>query len=207
MISAMCARVMVIVPTDALRTQIALKFFSLGILKDPHSVLLVANVLRPVVGTLEKRPTAIEKVDELFRRCNVIVTTSALAGKCSHEVQVRMAELCTHLFIDEAHHAAAPTWQAFKSVFKEQKRHILQFTATPFREDGEPLDGEIVYVYPMRQAQREGYFRAIRFSSVYSFNGARADRDIAVKVIEELNADVTGLHVAMARVSTQIRVQ
>ncbi len=205
MISAMCKRVMVIVPTDALRTQIAWKFFSLGILKDPRSMLLAASVLRPVVGTLEKRPITVEEVDELFRQCNVIVTTSALAGKCSDEVQVRMAELCTHLFIDEAHHTAAPTWHAFKSVFKAQKRHILQFTATPFREDGAPLDGEIVYVYPMRQAQREGYFRAIRFSSVYSFNDTRADRDIAAKVIEELKADATGLHVAMARVSTQVR--
>lgn len=205
MISAQCTRVMVIVPTDALRTQIASKFFSLGLLKDPRSVLLAENVLRPVVGTLEKRPTTVEEVDELFRRCNVIVTTSALAGRCSDEVQTRMAELCSHLFIDEAHHAEAPTWRAFKSVFKAQKRHVLQFTATPFREDGVPLDGEIVYVYPMRQAQLEGYFRPIRFSSVYSFNGARADRDIAAKVIEELRADATGLHVAMARVSTQLR--
>jgi hypothetical protein len=101
MISSQCTRVMVIVPTDALRTQIASKFFSLGLLKDPRSVLLAANVLRPVVGTLEKRPTTVEEVDELFRRCNVIVTTSALAGRCSDEVQTRMAELCSHLFIDE----------------------------------------------------------------------------------------------------------
>lgn len=205
MISARCTRVMVIVPTDALRAQIAAKFFTLGILKDPRSVLLAASALRPVVGTLESRPKTVDEVDELFSRCNVIVTTSMLAGKCSHEVQERMADLCTHLFIDEAHHAEAPTWHAFKAVFKAQKRHVLQFTATPFREDGVPLDGEIVYVYPMRQAQREGYFRAIRFSSVYSFNSARADRDIAVKVIEELKADATGLHVAMARVATQLR--
>ena len=82
---------------------------------------------------------------------------------------------------------------------------ILQFTATPFREDGKPLDGKIIYVYPMRQAQSEGYFRPIRFSSVYAFNSARADRDIAEKVIEELHADTTGLHIAMARVSTQAR--
>ncbi len=129
---------MVIVPTDTLRTQVGLKFFSLGILKDPRSVLLAANVLRPVVGTIEKQPTTIEEVNELFRRCNVIVTTSALAGKCSQEVQTRMVERCSHLFIDEAHHAAAPTWHAFKSNFKAQKRHILQFTATPFREDGAP---------------------------------------------------------------------
>jgi len=205
MISARCTRIMVIVPTDALRTQIALKFRTLGILKDARSVLLKAGVMRPVVGTLEKRPTSVEEVGELFRRCNVIVSTSILAAKCSDEVQARMAEACTHLFIDEAHHAEAPTWHALKSVFKAQKRQVLQFTATPFREDGVPLDGEIIYVYPMRQAQREGYFRPIRFSSVYAFNSARADRDIAAKVIEELKADATGLHVAMARVSTQIR--
>lgn len=205
MVSARCTRIMVIVPTDALRTQVAAKFFTLGILKDPRSVLLAAGVLRPIVGILERRPTASEEIDELFKQCNVVVTTSALAGTCSDEVQTRMAELCTHLFIDEAHHAEAPTWHAFKSVFKAQSRHVLQFTATPFREDGVPLDGEIVFVYPMRQAQREGYFREIRFSSVYAFNSARADRDIAAKVIEELKADKTGLHVAMARVSTQVR--
>ena len=205
LISARCTRVMVVVPTDALRTQLALKFYSLGILKDPRSVLLGAGVLRPIVGILERRPTAVGEVEDLFKRCNVVVTTSALAGGCSDEVQARMAEVCTHLFIDEAHHAEAPTWKEFKKVFKAHKRPILQFTATPFREDGVPLDGEIIYVYPMRQAQRDGYFRQIRFSSVYSFNNARADRDIAAKVVEELRADATGLHVAMARVSSQIR--
>lgn len=204
LVSARCTRVLVLVPTDALRMQIAQKFFSMGILKDPRATLLQPGVLRPVVGMLVKKPSTPEEVDEFFRQCNVVVTTSALAGKCSPEVQERMAELCSHLFIDEAHHAEAATWKRFKSHFKG-KRLILQFTATPFREDGQPLDGKIIYVYPMRQAQSEGYFKPIRFSSVYAFNSARADREIAEKVIEELHADVTGLHVAMARVSTHAR--
>lgn len=204
LVSASCVRVLVLVPTDALRTQIALKFFTLGILKDPRASLLQPGVVRPVVGMLTKKPATPEEVDEFFRQCNVIVTTSALAGRCSPEVQARMAELCSHLFIDEAHHAEAATWKRFKSHFKGQSL-ILQFTATPFREDGQPLDGKIIYVYPMRQAQSEGYFKPIRFSSVYAFNSARADRDIAEKAIEELHADTTGLHVAMARVSTQAR--
>lgn len=204
LVSARCARVLVLVPTDALRTQIAQKFFSLGILKDPRATLLQPGVVRPVVGMLVKKPATPEEVDEFFRQCNVVVTTSALAGRCSPEVQERMAEMCSHLFIDEAHHAEAATWKRFKSHFKG-KRLILQFTATPFREDGQPLDGKIIYVYPMRQAQSEGYFKPIRFSSVYAFNSARADRDIAEKVIDELHADATGLHVAMARVSTQAR--
>lgn len=204
LVSARCVRVLVLVPTDALRAQIALKFFTLGILKDPRSSLLQPGVVRPVVGMLTKMPATPEEVEEFFRQCNVVVTTSALAGRCSPEVQARMAELCSHLFIDEAHHAEAATWKRFKSHFKGQSL-ILQFTATPFREDGKPLDGKIIYVYPMRQAQSEGYFKPIRFSSVYAFNSARADRDIAEKAIEELHADTTGLHVVMARVSTQAR--
>lgn len=204
LVSARCKRVLVLVPTDALRTQIAQKFFTLGILKDPRATLLQPSVVRPVVGMLVKKPATPAEVDELFLQCNVVVTTSALAGRCSPEVQERMADLCSHLFIDEAHHAEAATWKRFKSHFKGD-RLILQFTATPFREDGKPLDGKIIYVYPMRQAQSDGYFKPIRFSSVYAFNSARADRDIAEKVIEELHADATGLHVAMARVSTQAR--
>lgn len=205
LVSARCSRVMVLVPTDALRQQIAQKFSTLGILKDPRSALLAPHVIRPIVGTLIKRPTTVAEVDDVFMQCNVVVTTSALAGGCTPEVQERMAKVCSHLFIDEAHHAEARTWKEFKSNFKAHKRPVLQFTATPFREDGLPLDGEIIYVYPMRQAQSEGYFRPIRFSSVYAFNSARADREIAAKVLEELHADKTGLHVAMARVSTQAR--
>lgn len=204
LVSARCTRLLVLVPTDTLRTQIAQKFLSLGILNNPRATLLQPDVQRPVVGMLTKRPGTPEEVDQLFTQCNVVVTTSALAGRCLPVVQQRIAELCSHLFIDEAHHAEAATWKKFKSYFKDRQL-ILQFTATPFREDGQPLDGKIIYVYPMRQAQSEGYFKPIRFSSVYAFNSARADQDIAEKVIEELHADATGLHVAMARVSTQRR--
>lgn len=205
LVTTMCPRLLVLVPTDALRRQVAEKFFTLGILKHPDCVVLDHSVVRPVVGTLTRMPSTTAEVDEFFGRCNVIVTTSALAGRCAPEIQERMAELCSHLFIDEAHHAEAPTWKQFKSHFKSRERPILQFTATPFREDGLPLDGKIVYVYPLRLAQREGFFRSIQFRPVYAFSTARADRDIARKVHEELRADQTGLHVAMARVSTTAR--
>ena len=41
----------------------------------------------------------------------VIVTSNAVVGQCSPEMQRRFADHCTHLFIDEAHHVEAPTWQ------------------------------------------------------------------------------------------------
>ena len=62
----------------------------------------------------------------------------------------------------------------------------MQFTATPFREDGKPLDGEIIYKYPLRKAQEEEYFKPIRFRPVSQFNRKRADESIAAKAIEHI---------------------
>lgn len=80
-----CHRLLVVVPTDALRTQIAEKFFSLGILKTTN--VADAATLYPVVAVLRHRPATPAHVDALFERCNVIVTTSQIAGQCAEEVR------------------------------------------------------------------------------------------------------------------------
>ena len=162
--------------------------------------------MRPVVGTLISKPTSIEEVDDVFLACNVVVTTSHLLGGCAAAIQDRMAVLCTHLFIDEAHHAEAATWRAFRERFGS--RLVLQFTATPFREDGQKVDdGKLVYVYPLRKAQQEGYFRPIRFHAVREFNAVNGDREIAVAALNELDADATGKHIVMARVSARLALR
>ena len=204
-VSATCDRVLVLVPTDALRTQIAEKFLTLGVLKRPGNAVLAEQALRPVVGTLVKKPKTPEEVDDFFDRCNVVVTTSQLAGGCTVDVQNRMAAKCSHLFIDEAHHAEARTWRDFKACFTGSR--VLQFTATPFRDDGQLIDGKIIYVYPLRKAQQEGYFKPIKFSAVYEFDVSRADTAIARKALEELDADTTGRHVVMARVASIHRAE
>lgn len=198
LVSMRCERVLVIVPTDALREQLSGKFETLGVLKLDGNKVLDANVLRPVVGTMTSKPKTPEEASELFEHCNVIVTTSHLAGTCVLEVQKEMARCCTHLFIDEAHHAEADTWRAFRSLFQAQR--VLQFTATPFREDGQKVDGKLIYVYPLRQAQEEGYFKAIRFHRVREFDVNVADKKIAQAAVQELQNDATGKHIVMARV-------
>ncbi len=198
--SALCHRVLVVVPTDALRTQIAGKFETLGVLKFPTSGVLAPEARCPVVGTLLSRPKTTGEVETFFSQCNVIVTSSALVGGCNAEVQARMAEFCSHLFIDEAHHAEATTWKTFRQHFEDKL--IVQFTATPFREDGQKVDGKLVFVYPLRKAQEEGYFRPIRFRQVHEFDAARGDRKIAESALDELDEDVTGKHIVMARVDS-----
>ncbi|KQW30593.1 restriction endonuclease subunit R [Acidovorax sp. Root402] len=196
--SARCKRVLVVVPTDALRSQLSGKFETLGLLKIVNGIL-EKSALRPVVGTLTAKPITVEDVDGFFCSCNVIVTTSQLLGTCSPAIHERIASLCSHLFIDEAHHAEAATWKALRERFADKL--VLQFTATPFREDGQAIDGKLVYVYPLRKAQQEGYFRPIRFRQVSEFNVENGDREIALAALNELDIDTSRRHIVMARVS------
>ena len=100
----------------------------------------------------------------LFATAQVIVTTSSIAGQCKPDLQKAFARCCPYLFIDEAHHAEAHTCSEFKRTFNA--RRIVQFTATPFREDGKPLDGTIIFKYPLKRAREEGYFKPIRFERI-----------------------------------------
>lgn len=205
LVAERCQRLMVVVPTDALRTQIFEKFLLLGFLKNPRFQVVSERALYPVVGILNHRPTNTEQVDSLFRKCNVIVTTMPLASQCLGEVTLRMAELCTCLFIDEAHHVAAPTWRRFKDVF--EKTRIVQFTATPFRDDDKPIGGRRVFTFSLRQAQEQGYFKQIQFKPVMEFDPARKDIAIAEAAVTQLRADAHLGHILMARVANVKRAE
>ena len=198
-ITAQCEKLFVVAPTDALRTQIANKFVNLGVLKKEG--LLSENALFPIVGILMHKPKNLSEVDDFFQKCNVVVTTMAIAGQCPREIQDRMSFWCSDLFIDEAHHIAAPTWRNFKNSF--DKRKILQFTATPFRNDGKSVGGKIVYNYPLSKAQKDGFFRPIRFDPIIEYNLQKADSIIAEKAVEQLRKDRKKFdHILMARVDS-----
>ena len=68
-------------------------------------------------------------------------------GPTSHRVQIASVMTLvrrldqfhpTLLIYDEAHHAAAPTWQRITAAYREAD--LLGLTATPRRLDGKPLD-------------------------------------------------------------------
>lgn len=197
-------RLLVVVPTDALREQIAGKFETFGVLK--YQECLDDSAAFPVVMRLSHIPTTAAEVDQIFDSANVVVTTMQIAGRAEAPVQERMAARASALFIDEAHHIGAPTWARFRGLFidRDPPLPIVQFTATPFREDGRRVDGEFIYTYPLKKAQAEGYFKPIRFEAVFGLDQADADQAIAEKLGAVLQADLgAGLnHLAMARCST-----
>ena len=192
-------RVLVIVPSDALRTQIADKFERLGVL--PKAGVIGAHARLPVVGRLRHGFSSLDNARQFVDGCNVIVTTpQALLSKRSDEARAAIVEGCSHLFVDEAHHVEAPKWRGIRDRF--EGKPILQFTATPYREDGKPLAGKRLYRYPLSLAQKQGYFAEIDYTSV--INLREPDRAIAEAAVARLRNDLeNGFdHVLMARVST-----
>lgn len=197
-------RLLVVVPTDALRDQISGKFESFGVLKA--QACLDASAITPVVLRLSHIPTSVAEVDAIFDSANVVVTTMHVAGRADAEAQERMAARSSALFIDEAHHIGARTWADFRRLFADRSPPlpVVQFTATPFREDGRRVDGEFIYTYPLKKAQEEGYFKPIRFEAVFGLDRDDADLAIAEKVGAVLELDLAAdlNHLAMARCNT-----
>ncbi len=72
------------------------------------------------------------------------------------------------ILIDEGHHNAAPSWRRVFERFPDAR--VVSLTATPFRADGKPVEGKIVYSYPFTQAMMKGYIK-----DIVAYNAAPAE--------------------------------
>jgi superfamily II DNA or RNA helicase len=200
-------KLMVVVPNDALRHQIGMKFVTLGELK--RLGCLPPNAPHPVVGFLKGGLKNLEEVDAFCRHSQVIVTTMQSIAVMGSELQARLADHVTHLFIDEAHHIAASTWKDLKRRFLAKNRIVLQFTATPYRSDDRRVDGRHVFSYPLKRALDQKLFRKIDFVPVKVVGQGRIDEEIVRLVGETLDRDIAlGFdHIAMARVDSIARAE
>lgn len=68
------------------------------------------------------------------------------------------------IIVDEGHHNAATSWQDVFERFPDAK--VISLTATPFRADDQPVEGEAIYRYPIAEAMRRGYIKHIQASNV-----------------------------------------
>ncbi|MBK9315517.1 MAG: DEAD/DEAH box helicase family protein [Acidobacteria bacterium] len=197
-----CSKLLVVVPTDPLREQIADKFIGLGLLKKFG--LLKQEAHNPVVGILKKRLSDADEAKKFIDSCNVIVTTASYLARMDEAVFKVLVSESSHVFIDEAHHSEAETWFSIREAF--QGKRIIQFTATPYRNDGKKSRAEIIYCFPLKNAQREGYFKKIEFHPVYEWEKGEEDVAIANKAVEILRKDREDYpHILLARVETKRR--
>ena len=196
-------RVLILVPSDRLRTQIADVFETYGVL--PQVGVLDAPMPGPVVGRIEHHFVNVAAMRSFVDRCNVIVTTPNALNASADRVVTALVGRCSHLFVDEAHHVSSASWSRIRDAFAGKP--VLQFTATPFREDGQRLGGRVIYSFPLGRARALGYFQPISYVSVLAL--ADPDRAVAQAAIAQLRADRdNGLdHLVMARVNRIARAR
>ena len=200
-----CKCLLVTVPSNSLRNQIFEKFETFGLLKKFE--VIGGKSLYPIVGIIKEKFESRETLQQFFEKCNLIVTTLHLLVGCSEEEQELISSLCTNVFIDEAHHIKAQSWNNFKNKFQKEK--VIQFTATPFRNDGQRLDGKIIFNFPLKKAQEQGYFTKINFIPIREYDQEKADKQIAEAAIQRLKQDLKNghNHILMARCATKERAQ
>lgn len=205
MIANRCEKIIITVPSDALRTQVFNKFYTLGLLKKFG--IVNENALNPRVGILQQNFTELEELLDFVDECNVVVTTMSILSKNSNEQLSLLSEVFTHLFIDEAHHSEASSWNRVRLFFNESK--ILQFTATPFRNDRKRVDGKIIFNFSLKKAQEQGYFKPINFLPIREYDFKKGDKIIADKAVEKLREDIASgyNHILMARCENKSRAK
>lgn len=196
-------KTIIAVPSDALREQTFKKFIKLGLLKKFG--IVEENVLNPKVGIWYENFKTNEELIEFIDSSDVIVTTMNVLTNNHAETLDLINEKVSNIFIDEAHHVEATTWKSLSNAFDNKK--ILQFTATPFRNDRKRLDGKVIYNFSLRKAQEQGYFKPIKFQSIREYDLKKADQMIAHQAVEILKDDISqGFdHILMARCADKSR--
>ena len=184
-VSEMIDRTLIIVPSDLLRKQTTDKFINFGVLEKIG--VISRDAIKPAVACLKKTPKNINELEVIIEKSNIIVTTASLIRLFSDQYINALVTGCDALFVDEAHHIAAKTWATLK--YKLRSLKCIQFTATPFRNDGKKIDGAIIYNFPLSKAQEQGYFKRISFNPIYEFDEEIGDLAIAKAAVNQLEED------------------
>lgn len=200
-IAARMSRTLILVPSDALRTQLVDKCKEMKTLRTVGAISDIAR--NPIVHDINSKMSEAQ-VTELVA-ANIIVATPQALQLFEDAALGALVKMCSHLMIDEAHHVAAKSWSRIKTVFRGKP--CIQFTATPFREDGIALAGKIIYNYPLRDAQTDGYFKGIEFHPVREYNLKLSDQAIADKAVALLRTDLQAgyNHLMLVRAKTHSR--
>lgn len=198
-------KVFILVPSDLLRKQTVLSCVGLGILKEIGVINKKAK--HPNVLLLKSKPENEVEFENALDTANIIVSTAALVSRLSSEYMCMLSNKCDALIVDEAHHIEAIRWNQIKYNFKGKR--ILQFTATPFRNDGKKIDGDIIYNFPLSKAQKQGYFQKIVFKPIMEFDDELGDISIAVAAVKQLEDDLSNGydHIVLVRTKTVWRAK
>ncbi|MCG2580123.1 MAG: DEAD/DEAH box helicase family protein [Marinobacter sp.] len=157
-------RVLVVVPTDALRKQTSKAFKSLDTLRRLGALPSHDQVPSPVVVAVEGRLGTEQAWIDAVGPADVIIVTPVTASPGMEGVAAPPHGLFDLVIVDEGHHSPARTWKALIEHTPDAQ-HVL-LSATPFRRDKLQLPGKVVFFYPLQRAVQEEAFGKVKFVPV-----------------------------------------
>ena len=138
-----------------------------------HRDELISQLVEKMKAQNPDAVVGVEKADAAASDgCSIIVATvQTLTGTRLDRFITKFGRRIALFVIDEAHHAAAPTYRAIldKILTKRPDALVIGFTATPHRGDGVQLTEifpDIVYQMDARAAILEGYLTPVRSYAV-----------------------------------------
>ena len=99
-------------------------------------------------------------LDDIRHADIVVANIQQIAGEENRWLDMLEPDFFDLILVDEAHHNPAESWQQVKRRFPAAR--IVNYSATPTRADGQLMEGEIIYSYPVIQAIEAGYVKRLR---------------------------------------------
>jgi superfamily II DNA or RNA helicase len=151
-------RVLVIAPGTKIRAQLgdALRANSPTNVYERFGILAGGDQFPEVVIVESGRVN----LDDI-RHCDMAVANiHQIAGAENRWLDNLERDFFDLVLVDEAHHNPAASWQQVKQRFPAAR--IVNFSATPTRADGQLMEGEIIYSFPVLRAIEAGFVKRLR---------------------------------------------
>ena len=150
-------RVLALVPSTALRDQTVRQFQTMRLLREIHALTRWVDPPRIKVVAVEGTST---DWTELNDADVVVAIPQSISPESAADLSVPPSDMFDLVVVDEAHHLPSRTWRGVLAHL--EAAYVLLLTATPFRLDRKPVPGTRTFVYPLRKAIAEGFYKPIR---------------------------------------------
>ena len=172
-------KVMIVVPSSLLRSQIYNDFKELNTLKKDIECIPKASE-NPKVKKITEVINNSEKWKE-YSKVDVVITTP----NCIGTEGLPNPEFFDLVILDEGHRSEAKTFaRILKNTSKSTKKILI--TATPFRRDKKLLKGKIIFHYTMKQALLDNTIVPVDFVDCSKISKFKKSDEMIAREVESL---------------------
>ena len=128
--------------------------------------------------------------DDIANSEIVVSNIQQIAGEDNRWLDEVNSDFFDLILVDEGHRNVSASWGQVFDRFPDAR--VISFSATPTRADGQLMEGEVIYSFPVVRAIQEGYVKRLSAKMlrpselVYVDKSSGTERTIGLKEVIEL---------------------